>query len=352
MNPMWRRAPVPFEDELLSSYLVRVAHCHGVGAYSFYSYHLPKTAIWARDIDRSVSDSTLQKISVMSGLSFERLKDMTLQSNPYSLHQGSEKSESCRAVYPWLNAMGIYHNTRRRFGLQFCPHCINADPFYKKPWRVSLVTVCPQHCCNLFDACPRCGAPVIPHRNHVSLLNCHKCQRPLTKFISSQSDSVSIDKRLKLQNMYLNSGGNFFSINAAPTEIFSGVHALLGILRKHRSHSKSVNRFEMGAGPIELLRLNERANVSLFIYALLDAWPNSIREIANELKLNQRHVGQYSYPSWIKTELDALPQGKPKTRKEKSRSVLEQLKSVQRHKPEGWRSTRAQLLLKMTKEKL
>lgn len=354
MSATWRLAPAPSEDELLSSFLVRVAHAHGTGAYRFFSYHLSKIPIWNRDIDRNVSNSTLERIALMSGLSFDHVNDMTLRSyalRPWSRQTLLENAASC-AISPWINAIGIYHTTRRRFGLQYCPECLVVDPAYKKHWRLSLVTVCPLHHCALLDACPSCNMPVVPHRNHVSHLNCHVCQRSLTKFISPKLEPLLIEKLFTLQNLHIDAHGHPFSIEAETSEVFTGVHSLLSIFRTHRRHC--YNRYLLanaGEGPIELLGRDDRTKVMIFLYRLLFEWPNSFREIATETGLNQLHAERKYLPPWVHSEISLLPSGNPKGQEAKRISLTAELRSTQREKPNGWRARRADLLLKMAKRK-
>ena len=355
MSVIWKLAPVPLDDELLSSFMVRVAHSHGTGAYRFFSYHMSKTPIWNRDIDLNVSNSTLEQIAVMSGLSFDRVSDMTLRS--YALRslprQGFLGNETGCAIAPWVNAIGIYHTTRRRFGLQYCPECLTVERSYKKHWRLSLMAVCSLHQCALVDSCPSCNMPVVPHRNHVSHLNCHVCQRSLTKSVSPKLDIVLMAKLLSLQNLYINARDHAFAIDAEVAEVFTGVHKLLSIFRTLRRHCCDGNVLaNVGKGPIELLRQYDRMKVMIFIQELLCNWPNSFREIASETGLNQRHAEQKYLPPWIQSEISLLPVGKPKEQKAKRISSVAELRSIQREKPDGWREKRAELLLKMANGKL
>ena len=355
MTLKWKLAPRPKDDELLSSFLTRVAHAHGIGAYRFFSYHLPHTSIWNRDIDRSVSDSTLLQIALLSGHAIERLQDMTLRCyttfSDANLDQCSGKK--VEAISPWINSIGIYHTTRRRYGLQYCPACLVDDPFFKKAWRLSFVTICSQHNCYLLDACPSCDAPIAPHRNHVSHLNCHICQR---SFINSRLPNIDIDvdKELQvLQNFYLQGYSSTIPINAEFDDLLIGTHKLLSILRKRRNHYRGSDiLLNAGEAPIELLRHDSRSKVINFLYELLSFWPDSFRQLTNEVGLNQRHAIGYCNPQWVQAELNMLPLGKPKKKIHKAITVFTDLRSNQRQKPNGWRTKRAELLLKSIKSEL
>ena len=50
---LWPAHPKPLPDELLSSWMVRIAGQHGLKLHTFASAVWPGISIWNRDIDRS-----------------------------------------------------------------------------------------------------------------------------------------------------------------------------------------------------------------------------------------------------------------------------------------------------------
>src|SRR6266571_5931793 len=65
--------------------------------------------------------------------------------------------------------------------LQYCPQCLRRDaqPYFRRRWRLSLVTLCLIHHCHLLDRCPGCDAPVtfqhLPGEVE-TLTRCARCQ--------------------------------------------------------------------------------------------------------------------------------------------------------------------------------
>lgn len=355
MTLQWKLAPTPKDDELLSSFLVRVAHAHGTGAYRFFSYHLPHTSIWNRDIDRSVSDATLDKIAQLSGNTVERIQDMTLRCymNLSRLNSNKANVKKIEAISPWINSIGIYHTTRRKHGLQYCPACLIDSPFFRKNWRMSFATICPHHNCYLLDACPSCDSPIAPHRNHVSNLHCHICHMLLINTPLREINSDIYEKLREIQDLFLKGYSPKIEINAEFNELLVGIHVLLSILRKRRNHYRSSDiLLDAGEAPVELLRKDSRFRVLIFMYQLLSQWPDSFHKLANEVGLNQRHAIGYINPSWLQSELNMLPIGKPKEKVHRTKTAIADLKSNQRQKPDGWRTKRAELLLKIIKNTL
>jgi hypothetical protein len=87
----------------------------------------------------------------------------------------------------WIMPVGVYHRTRRQFGLQYCPLCLAEDkePYFRRKWRLAFVVSCERHHTLLHDRCPRCGAAINFHRDELgnhrklvasSLTLCHICR--------------------------------------------------------------------------------------------------------------------------------------------------------------------------------
>jgi hypothetical protein len=82
---------------------------------------------------------------------------------------------------PWLLRLGRRSLTRSRPWLQYCPHCLreDADPYFRRCWRLTFVTVCPDHHRRLLDRCGACGAVVNFHRLPgiaKAMTVCHSCR--------------------------------------------------------------------------------------------------------------------------------------------------------------------------------
>ncbi len=85
---------------------------------------------------------------------------------------------------PWLLRLGLRSCTRSRPWLQYCPQCLrgDADPYFRRCWRLAFVTVCPAHARRLLDRCEACGAVVNFHRlpgDAETMTQCHGCRGDL-----------------------------------------------------------------------------------------------------------------------------------------------------------------------------
>ncbi len=196
----------PKNDELLSSWLVRLAFGHGLSLTDLNRILYPHSKInicQQQDIDLGIRDHKYRKnrsrdlllatLSKKTGTPLNRARQTTLDEYNERLFY---KVISTR-LYSWL----IPHNSSRfrsepKFGMQACPRCLDDDeqPYFRRRWRLAFVTVCPQHNCYLIDRCPACGAPIQFQRNVISSLltsadamtACYNCRFDLRRVLSSK----------------------------------------------------------------------------------------------------------------------------------------------------------------------
>lgn len=180
---LWPAHPKPLPDELLSSWIVRLAHANGLKLQTFCDQAFGKQRqLWNRDIDRLAPEWLLAALARHTGTSIASVRRTTLDIYRGRLYRHRHSAGQLR----WILPAGIYHRTRRRFGMQFCPQCLTEDdePYFRIRWRVAVLTFCPEHRLCLHDRCTACSAPVTYHRSELGRANitnpgplclCHVC---------------------------------------------------------------------------------------------------------------------------------------------------------------------------------
>lgn len=192
---LWPVHPKPKGDELLSSWLSRLAMGHGQKLHTFCSMMWPGMAIWNRDVDKSATAEMVLTLAKRTATSFEAARACTLAAYEGSLYERHNRF----GPNPWIMPVGVYHRTRRRFGLMYCRRCLSedAEPYYRRRWRLAFMAVCDKDGTPLRDRCPRCRAPVCFHRNELgdhkkfaaeSLTLCHACGLDLR-----ESDGITLN---------------------------------------------------------------------------------------------------------------------------------------------------------------
>ena len=201
----------PLPDELLSSWLVRLAMAHGMKLHSFcVEIFGRKASIWNRDIDKSADESLITTVAARTDTSFESAFRTTLADYAGRIYE----THNPQGNSAWIMPLRIYHRLRRRNGLQFCPFCLREDvePYYRREWRLSWITVCVKHRIVLLDKCPGCCEPVVYHRQEMGNRNqpvaysttvCPSCQTDWTSkaslavCVAADEQSVKFQKSLK-----------------------------------------------------------------------------------------------------------------------------------------------------------
>jgi hypothetical protein len=154
--------PRPFEDELLSSWLIRLAHALGYKAETLCRILFGRGhALWCRDVDALPEQEIHEVLSCVTGVPRERVRATTLTAWIEDLSPPSGQ----RGSIAWLLPLGIYHRTRRLPGLMFCPQCLRqGQPYFRRTWRLAFVTACRTHGVDLLERCGHCEAVLAPHR--------------------------------------------------------------------------------------------------------------------------------------------------------------------------------------------
>lgn len=200
MNALPARC-VPLPDELLSSWLVRLSARHSLKLHTFCTYLFGSRAIWNRDIDKSADVELIAALARATAMPIEKVRGATLAAYEGFVYE----RHSPHGNTAWLMPVGVYHRTRKLFGLQFCARCLgeDADPYYRRSWRLAFVTYCEKHRIPLHDRCARCGTGVMFWRNELgdrnkllpdSITLCHACGVDFREVIDVPA--MSSDERL------------------------------------------------------------------------------------------------------------------------------------------------------------
>ncbi|MGE4294337.1 MAG: TniQ family protein [Campylobacterales bacterium] len=231
----FRAHPTLLPDELLSSWLVRVARKHQTRTTSFTNMHFPeynKNIIWQRDLDLWAPDTLLERLSFKSGLDEAILYGSTLRS-----YQGKlNASMAGKGHTPLIRSLGNYCHIKRLGGLRFCPECLASgpEPYYRKRWRLSFYTACPDHKTFLLDRCPECSAPLTLSKIHEErdFGHCYKCGFDLRKAaaVAVLPDSWGIEAIRCLMEILERGSAYFDGRKIFSVDYFKGLRQIVKII--------------------------------------------------------------------------------------------------------------------------
>lgn len=243
----------PQEDELLSSWLVRVALAHNTRPWSFCNLHFPHlhNIIFSRDLDVWANDDLLAKLSTKSNLPAETLFSMTLQ----SYHGILQKKILTNTGNNMLSPIVPRARKNLKHGLRYCPLCLKEDvhPYFRKTWRISFYSVCLTHKMLLLDKCCKCKKPIsfYKFKDDAGFTKCWSCGQKLSLCISIP---VSNDEYLaikKLRDIILDKKYKYANQEISALDFFTVYHQIAKILNPLSSTSNRLN-------PSESLQLSIR----------------------------------------------------------------------------------------------
>ncbi|HET7832643.1 MAG TPA: TniQ family protein [Gallionella sp.] len=301
---LWPIHLKPLPDELLSSWIVRLAHAHRYKVQTMSSLLFGRdVTIWNRDVDRVAPAKIGEVLVHATGASVDQFESSTLRGYEGTLMERHTITGVCR----WVVPLGIFHRARKRSGLMFCPQCLDQDtqPYFRRRWRLALSTVCSEHECYLLDACPRCQAPLAPHRVDMQgrqvypcgdlNVHCWKCgfdlrdsqqtNRPSELHVQFQAQLDAV-----LQNGYANWAGN---PSMHSLVFFEGLRSLIaGITSRHTQERlkgttkwSSVDLSTWPCAELEMASLPMRRKLFNWLASLLESWPVNFVTLIRENKL-------------------------------------------------------------------
>ncbi len=332
---LWPIHLKPQEDELLSSWLVRLAHANGYKVMTMctvlFGYRRP---IWNRDIDKLAPADVITDLAEATGTSVERVKETTLKNFECTVFKKLNISGGSR----WVLPLGIFHRKRKRFGLQYCPVCLSEDnkPYFRRKWRLGFITVCTKHKILLKDRCDHCGVPVIPHRvdmisksvfpKDLDNIKCFSCGKLLTdpkglEIVDKNVVQYQHKWEKSIDDGWIEWAGNHSMYSFL---FFDGLRSLCGgLIRKTERHRTSMLSNELSDVivnkkfmELEYASVNERYVLIKVVLKLISDWPNSFIDIVNKYKLrsciltNEQEDIPYWYQSVLRHLLnknDAIP---------------------------------------------
>ena len=143
-------------DELLSSWIVALARANGCKVHTLCSRMAGNQHnVWNRDVDRMAPATLIERLSALTAVDSATIRTYTLA----HLAEQIDVDHHPNGSATWILPLGVYHRSRLRYGVQFCPMCLRMDerPYVRRSWRLAYYTECEHHGIQMMDRCPRCG---------------------------------------------------------------------------------------------------------------------------------------------------------------------------------------------------
>lgn len=153
----------PLPDELLSSWLNRLAFANGIAPRSFASVLGLGNGMWSPRLDLQLPRHVAAFLADQTGVPRDVITKMTMS--------------GC-ALIPLLLPLRESAHRNRSTWIQYCPLCLADDdaPYFRRQWRLASRVSCFVHGCGLRDRCPACRSGIAPF-DQGELVGQHFCAR-------------------------------------------------------------------------------------------------------------------------------------------------------------------------------
>ncbi|MHA1998876.1 MAG: TniQ family protein [Promethearchaeota archaeon] len=217
--PKFSLIPKPQTDELLSSWLVRVALANYATLSEFLKsinnvdtelIQIPlKTASWWNyDFDRKCNKLLRAILMRNLGITRQKIVDMTIEDFEKNLFH--------------LFIVGYMHS--KWGGLRYCPRCFEEEPaYFRRSWKLKFITCCPEHNILLRNKCPTCKEPLsirklLPPKSIKQCWNCGSDLSSCSTIILGEHDAYKhiillLEEFLKFKKFTLN-GVDYFNVSS------------------------------------------------------------------------------------------------------------------------------------------
>lgn len=336
-SELWTIRLKPSDDELLSSWLTRLASAHGTNVLEFTRAVWPETRWWLTrqnyDVDRRNERRIFDVLSAKTVTSYER----TIATSLTSL-DGRLFETPLSGPIPWLLPCAL-SSAVKRFGLQFCPWCLRDDeqPYFRRVWRLAFTVFCPKHNVMLSDRCPECGDPVNYHGRMRGLrsddplesaginflIQCRRCDFDLRRAADAPShaaEASEIEFQKHLMDVLRLGWADVPGSGAVHSLLyFNGVRSLLSLVTR-KSHAGvraavarhfGVETFEIEPNqirPVEMSDVATRRRMLTMVERLLRNWPDGFVDFCKTNRFRGKTLGwargRHVEPFWYRSVVD------------------------------------------------
>jgi hypothetical protein len=161
VSDRWPVIVAPQPDELLSSWVHRLAYANGVAPRAFAPVLGLGPGMWSACLDVMLPADVVTLLNARTGVSAQQVTEMSLAQSPLRPLLLPLRGKGLRGTSTWL---------------QFCSRCLFTDeqPYFRRQWRLATRISCPHHCCGLRDRCPSCRSRIAVF-DQIELVPQHVC---------------------------------------------------------------------------------------------------------------------------------------------------------------------------------
>ena len=267
---------VPFEDEALSSWLMRLAINSNSHATEYYSSICKINGIWYRDIDRSTPIGFYECLSHRLPYSITEIQELSLSSLNGYLYE----FDNPNGINKWIRQLSFIGRKPKNSHFAYCPSCLSEpNGYFKKLWRTRIINICSKCGCYLRDTCPNCFFPIhffrksnlLKNEISVNLIKCFNCNKNICDIKYEYAPQRLIDSTRKIEKII--KSGHHIDFN----------YSFLYFDTLYQVYKTLVLHFGI-LPPFNFETQSKLINISMW---LLDEFPNNIVLISKNRKISK-----------------------------------------------------------------
>ena len=198
--PPWENIPKPQKEELLSSWLTRIAIFYHISLKELLSKHFRKYLLYYRDIDlTNIPLPILDKLSYLTQTPIHKLQSLQL----LKLEGKIQKSIQVGTRNRWIITTSNNGNIQLRASncLRICTLCLKENNYYPIISKLLFINVCCKHRTYFIDSCQKCKSPIMPTKLSPpkKIYQCFMCGFDLRKSTISTAFKKDIETTMFLQ---------------------------------------------------------------------------------------------------------------------------------------------------------
>lgn len=206
VKPLTFATPL-FEDESITSWLVRAALNQGCSPSTLTFWFWAEYRMWTYDVDKGFEHLDPSIHIDMAVLARGATEDFNKQ-NLVNFARETNNSGSIKVSLAWTQPLSK-RNRYARFGYPYCPDCMAEDSgaHLKLTWRFTWSVCCFEHKRLLQAECPSCHLPYQPqllNPEHRFINRCYSCRSKVDKPTIDISPSKAIYQFQQLADQVFN----------------------------------------------------------------------------------------------------------------------------------------------------
>jgi hypothetical protein len=326
-SQLWLVRDKPRHDELMSSWIVRLAHAQRMKLESFCFRSWGRGAqIMVGDTDVYPHVTVIEKLALHSGASVATVVDTTFLPLIGTLFEDIPPN----GLVQWVTHFGAKKIRRRAQGLSYCPLCLleDDDPYCRRNWRIAFCTICTAHRVRLRQNCPYCGEPFSIHRwdkglqRHIGgnpITHCPACRhdRATGGAVDAIDDDALLEFQWTLERALVRGWINIGGRQVDAKLFFSGLAMLTRLMiasrRTDRIRAELLKRglFQDQMQPMnrqtrfEQLTLAERFGIMRVLAWLFQEWPTRLIDLCATANFSSSYLFDHAkvpvqqIPFWV-----------------------------------------------------